>query len=79
LLQQNPPVLNWVYRIMAVQQLNSCWDGRPFGHNRHGPKSGGGCCARPCIEVGTWVQSNRMSPGSKPTSIPSGILIHPTI
>jgi len=21
------------------QELSSCWDGRPFGHNRHGPKS----------------------------------------
>ena len=24
------------------QELSSCWDGRPFGHNRHGPKSGKG-------------------------------------
>jgi len=24
------------------QELSSCWDGRPFGHNRHGPKSGEG-------------------------------------
>ena len=23
------------------QKLTSCWDRRPFGHNRHGPKSGG--------------------------------------
>jgi len=20
------------------QELSSCWDGRPFDHNRHGPK-----------------------------------------
>jgi len=26
------------------QELSSCWDGRPFGHNRHGPKVGRGCC-----------------------------------
>jgi len=26
------------------QELSSSWDGRPFGDNRHGPKSGG-CCA----------------------------------
>ena len=26
------------------QKLSSSWDGRPFGHNRRGPKSGG-CCA----------------------------------
>jgi len=24
------------------QELSSCWNGRPFGHNRHGPKSGEG-------------------------------------
>jgi len=33
----------------AVQQeLSRCWDGRPFGHSRHGPKVGKGCC-------GGWV------------------------
>jgi len=26
------------------QELSSRWDGRPFGHNRHGPKVGRGCC-----------------------------------
>jgi len=31
-------------RSSAQQELSSSWDGRPFGHNRHGPKSGG-CCA----------------------------------
>jgi len=24
------------------QELSSCWDGRPFGRDRHGPKSGEG-------------------------------------
>jgi len=24
-----------------LHNLSSRWDGRPFGHNRHGPKSGG--------------------------------------
>jgi len=28
--------------IQVKQELSSCWDGRPFGHNRHGPKSGEG-------------------------------------
>ena len=41
-----------------------------------GPKSEG--CALP---LSVWVRagspSNTMSPGSKPTSVPSGILIHP--
>jgi len=89
-----------------------------FGHNRHGPKSGG-CCAH---FAGGWVAinvawaeaylstmwhlspssrratrdmglklgavtfggergstSNTMWPGPRPTSTPSGILIHPTV
>ena len=58
------------------QELSSCWDGRPFGHNRHGPKVGRGCC-------GGWVPtgspSNTMWPGPRPTCLPSGILIHPTV
>jgi len=29
---------------MLKQVLSSSWDGRPFGHNRHGPKRGEGCC-----------------------------------
>jgi len=24
--------------LVLIQELSSCWDGRPFGHNRHGPK-----------------------------------------
>jgi len=32
-----------------VQVLSSSWDGRPFGHNRHRPKIGGGCTP---LEVG---------------------------
>jgi len=28
------------------QELSSCWDGRPFGHNRQRPKVGRGCCGR---------------------------------
>jgi len=35
------------------QKLSSNWDGRPFGHSRHGPKSGG-CCA-PFGEGESWV------------------------
>jgi len=31
-------------RRNRTQELSSCWDGRRFGNNRHGPKSGG-CCA----------------------------------
>jgi len=58
------------------QKLSNSWDGRPFGHNRHGPKSGG--CYVPLV-VGTVSTSSKLSPGPRPTSIPSGILINPTV
>jgi len=58
------------------------------GHNTHGPKSGGLLCHLllfffwggelvPCAGAGSL--SNTMWPGPRPTSIPSGILIHPTV
>jgi len=34
------PVLHYVLNYW--QELSSCWDGRPFAHNRHGPKNGRG-------------------------------------
>jgi len=37
---------------LRQQERSSCWDGRPFGHNRHGPKSGG-CCAP--FRGGSWI------------------------
>jgi len=46
------------------------------GHNRHEPKIGG---ALSLFGEGSWVPSNTMSRGPRPTSIPSGILIHPAI
>jgi len=57
------------------QQLSSCWDGRPFGHNRHGPRSGLWRGAAVPLSVGGKmgpIPSNRMSPGPRPTSVPSG-------
>ena len=54
------------------QVQSSSWDGRPFRHNRHGPKIG------VCAHLGKgWAGSpcNTMSPGPRPTSVPSGILI----
>ena len=54
--------------------LSSNWDGRPFGHSRHGPKIEG-----PCPFWGAWSPSNTVSPGPRPTSVPSGILIDPAI
>ena len=48
------------------QELSSCWDGRPFGRNRHRPKVGRGCC-------GGWVPTespyNTLWPGPRPTSL----------
>ena len=58
------------------QELSSCWDGRPFGHNRHGPKSGG-CCAP--FRGGAGSPSNTRSLASSPTTVSSGILIHQTV
>jgi len=35
--------------------------------------------AVPLSPGGSWVPSNAMWPGPRPTSIPSGILVHPAI
>ena len=59
---------------------------QPFGHNRHGPwfircirklRKCGGCCA--LFRGGVGSPSNTMWPGLRPTSVLSGILIHPTV
>ena len=47
---------------------------QPFGHNRHGPKIGWGCAI--FLAGGAGSPSNTRSPGPRPTSIPSGILVH---
>jgi len=52
----------------------------PFGYKRHRPKSGGllsQCCAPFHGRAGS--PSNTMWPGPRPTSVPSGILIHPSV
>ena len=41
---------------------------QPFGHNRHGPKTGG------CAPA---MSSNTTAPWPRFTSVPSGIMIHP--
>jgi len=45
-------------------------------HNRHGSKS---WSAVPLSVGGAGSPSNAMSPGLWPTSVPSGILIHPAV
>jgi len=52
------------------QELSSCWDGRPFGHSRRGPKSGELLCPFPW---GAWSPSNTMPLGPRPSTIPSGM------
>jgi len=48
---------------------------QPFGHNRHGLKIGG----MPLFGE-SWVPiKHNMSPGPRPTFVPSGILIHPVV
>ena len=47
------------------------------GHNRHGPKTGGGSVPFWGGRAGS--PSNTMSLGSRSTCIPSGILIHPGV
>jgi len=54
-------------RSIQKQELGSCWDGRPFGHNRHGLKSGGLLCPFPW---GAGSPSNIMWPGPRSTSVP---------
>jgi len=56
-----------------LQELSSSWDGRPFGHNRHGPKIGGGT---PFLGRGRRAPSNTMSPEPRPTFVPSCIMVH---
>ena len=51
------------------------WCIQPFGRNRHGPKSRG--CYAPLGVAGS--PPNTMWPWSRPTTILSGILIHPTV
>jgi len=51
---------------------------QPFGHNRHGPKIGGGSVVPPFWGL-AGSPSTTMWPGQRPTSMPSFILIHETV
>jgi len=50
---------------------------QPFGHNKHGPKTG--CLWVPSVLGVAGFPSNTKSPGPRPTSISSGILMHPAV
>ena len=67
----NVHIINTRWRTAAI------WDGRPFGHNTHGPKIRGEVC--PFGRGKAMSPSNTMWPGPRPTSLPSGILIHPVV
>jgi len=62
---------------LILHSVSCSWDGRLFGHNRHGPKIFGLCFL--FWGRGAGSPSSTMWPASKPTSIPSGVLIHPAI
>jgi len=60
--------------LLAYQVASSSI--QPFGHNRHGPKTGG---CTPFRGAAATTPSKTTSPGPRFTSIPSGILIHPAV
>jgi len=60
------------------QELSSCWDGRPFGYNRHGSKSGGDAVPLSMGELGPHLTQRGLSRGLPP-SVPSFILIRPAV
>jgi len=53
------------------------WSIQTFGHNKHGPNKGGG--SAPFLGRGPGSPCSIMWPGTRPTSMPSAILIHPAV
>jgi len=60
-------------RLLPYQVASSSI--QPFGRNRHGPKERGAVF----LLGGAGSPSNTTSPGPRPISVPSGILIHPAV
>jgi len=59
-------------KTITIQELSSCWDGRPFGHNRHGPKSGGLLCPFPWgRELGPHLTQCRLGQALPPHEVAS--------
>jgi len=70
ILEMGDDILKYGNKNLAVTEMGNC--ARTVGQ-----KVG---AAVPFLwEGGAGSPSNTVSPGSKPTSIPSGILIHPTV
>ena len=61
--------------LSTQQELSSCWQRQQFRHNRQRPKSGV-CCAPSVRELGRHLTQYRWP---RPTSVPSGSLIHPAV
>jgi len=54
-----------------MQVLTSSWDGRPFGHNRHGLKIGGCAPFSGEGELGPYLAQCRLGRGQPPCQVPS--------
>jgi len=52
--------------IHGQQELSSYWDGRPFGHNRHGSKNGELLCPFPWGQLGPHLTQCRLGLGLPP-------------
>ena len=56
---------------LVLQELSSCWDGRPFDHNRHGTKSGGPAVSLSVGELGPHLTQCRLGRGLPPYQVAS--------
>jgi len=65
-----------VWATVCTRTQRSAVSIQPFGHNRNWTKSGSYFFE---TGWGSWYPSNTMWPGPRPTSISSGILIHPAV
>jgi len=72
-LPRQPPAAHCLSTVRVMGKMRACRDAGQC----NGPKSGG-CCA-PLRGWGAESPYSTMSPGPKPTSVPSGILIHPAV
>jgi len=67
------------HHITQRNELISSGDGRPFGHIQTWAEKWRGCCAPWALSmVGSWSPSSSIA-WVRPTFVPSGILIYPTV
>ena len=60
--------------LQVWQELSSCWDGRLFGHNRHGPKSRGAAVPPSAGDLGPHLTQCRLGRGLPPYQVASGTI-----